>query len=186
MPDGAFDGAICVQVLEYVDEATEALAEIHRALRPGGRIVVWDVDWGTLSLHARDEERNARVLRAWDEHLVHPALPRTLGARLRAAGFADVRMGAHAFAAVQWDPEFYGVGLLPLIAAFVPGRLGLSEDDARAWLDEQADLGPARRALRGLRAGRLHGDPAARIALSAAGRASRARRRGMAHWIVEP
>jgi arsenite methyltransferase len=141
VPDGTFDGAVCVQVLEYVEEATDALAEIYRALRPGGRVVVWDVDWGTLSLHARDEERSARVLRAWDEHLVHPTLPHTLGPRLRAAGFADVRMGAHAFVTVEWDPESYGVGLLPVVAAFVPGRLGLSEEDARAWLDEQADLG---------------------------------------------
>jgi arsenite methyltransferase len=141
VPDGAFDGAICVQVLEYVEAATEALAEIRRALRPGGRIVVWDVDWGTLSVHAADAERNARVLRAWDEHLVHPALPRTLAARMRAAGFGDVRMGAHPFVAVDWDPESYGVASLPLIARFVAGRQGLTEDDAQAWLEEQRVLG---------------------------------------------
>jgi arsenite methyltransferase len=139
--DGAFDGAICVQVLEYVEAATEALAEIRRALRPGGRIVVWDVDWGTLSLHAAEARRSDRVLRAWDEHLVHPALPRTLAARLRTAGFADVRMGAHPFVAVDWDPESYGVALMPFIAEFVAGRGGLTEEDGRAWLEEQRALG---------------------------------------------
>ncbi len=45
--DNAFDRVLCVQVLEYVDDATAALAEMHRALRPGGRLVVWDVDWST-------------------------------------------------------------------------------------------------------------------------------------------
>ena len=45
--DNAFDRVLCVQVLEYVDDATAALAEMHRALRPGGRVVVWDVDWST-------------------------------------------------------------------------------------------------------------------------------------------
>ena len=51
---GTFDGAVCVQVLEYVSDVDAALAELHRALRPGGRAVVWDVDWATVSIHSRD------------------------------------------------------------------------------------------------------------------------------------
>ena len=85
-----FDAALCVQVLEYVADPTAALAQMHRALRPGGRVVVWDIDWATVSWHSADPERMARVLRAWDDHLTHPSLPRTLGARLRAAGFSQV------------------------------------------------------------------------------------------------
>ena len=96
---GTFDGAVCVQVLEYVADVDVALAELHRALRPGGRAVVWDVDWATVSIHSRDTALTERVLRAWDEHLADPSLPRTLGARLRSAGFEDVGVEAHAFAA---------------------------------------------------------------------------------------
>ena len=102
---GAFDGAVCVQVLEYVADVDAALAELHRALRPGGRAVVWDVDWATVSIHSRDTALTTRVLRAWDEHLADRSLPRTLGARLRSAGFEDVRVEAHAFAASGRDPE---------------------------------------------------------------------------------
>ena len=75
-----FDAALCVQVLEYVADPTTALAQMHRALRPGGRVVVWDIDWATVSWHSADPERMARVLRAWDDHLTHPSLPRTLTA----------------------------------------------------------------------------------------------------------
>ena len=46
---GTFDGAVCVQVLEYVPDVDAALAELHRAVRPGGRAVVWNVDWATVS-----------------------------------------------------------------------------------------------------------------------------------------
>ena len=76
--DGSCDAALSVQVLEYVADPTVALAEMHRALRPGGRVVVWDVDWATVSLHAVDPALTEGVLRAWDEHLTHPSLPRTL------------------------------------------------------------------------------------------------------------
>ena len=70
--DEDFDAALCVQVLEYVENADAALAEMRRALKPGGRLVVWDVDWSTVSWHSQQPERMERVLAAWDEHLVHP------------------------------------------------------------------------------------------------------------------
>jgi len=137
---GTFDGAVCVQVLEYVAEVDSALAELHRALRPGGRAVVWDVDWATVSIHSRDTILTTRVLRAWDEHLAEPSLPRTLGARLRSAGFEDVRVEAHAFAACGGDPERLGAALVPFIATFVAGRQGIAEVEAEAWAAEQREL----------------------------------------------
>jgi arsenite methyltransferase len=139
--DASFDAALCVQVLEYVPDPTVALAEMHRALRPGGRVVVWDIDWATVSLHALDAALTERVLRAWDEHLTHPSLPRTLGPRLRSAGFEEVRMQAHPFSTCELDPETYGAALLPFIGAFVVGRNGITDKQAQAWLSEQQQLG---------------------------------------------
>jgi arsenite methyltransferase len=139
--DASMDGALCVQVLEYVPEVAAGLSELYRALRPGGRVVVWDVDWATVSWHSADPARMDRVLGAWDEHLAHPSLPRTLAPRLHAAGFADVRALAHAFATAEPDPETYGAALVPFIGAFVAGRAGVSEERAQAWLDEQRALG---------------------------------------------
>jgi arsenite methyltransferase len=112
-----------------------------RALRPGGRAVVWDIDWATVWWHSYDPERMQRVLRAWDEHLVHPSLPRTLAAQMRTAGFEDVRLQGHSFATVDFDPEAFGVAMMGLIGEFVRGRAGLTEDEAEAWAAEQADLG---------------------------------------------
>src|ERR1700676_785310 len=139
--DSSFDAALCVQVLEYVADPTAALSELHRALRPGGRVLAWDIDWATLSLHSEDPTRMERVLRAWDEHLTHPSLPRTLAPRLRSAGFEDVRMQAHPFCAIDFDRETYAAAIIPFIGAFVVGRNGLSEEDATAWLAEQRELG---------------------------------------------
>ncbi len=139
--DSSCDAAVCVQVLEYVADPTVALAEMHRALRPGGRVVVWDVDWATVSMHALDPNLTVGVLRAWDEHLTHPSLPRTLAPRLRSAGFEAVRMEAHPFASCELDPETYGAALLPFVSAFVVGRNGITGEQAQAWLAEQQQLG---------------------------------------------
>ncbi len=153
---GTFDGAVCVQVLEYVPDVDAALAELHRALRPGGGAVVWDVDWATVSIHSRDTALTTRVLRAWDEHLTDPSLPRTLGAHLRSAGFEDVRMEAHAFAANGRDPEKYGAALVPFIATFVAGRQGIRRGGSRSVGRGAARADGARRVLLREHAALLH------------------------------
>ena len=137
LPDGAFDAALSVQVLEYVPDVDAALGEIRRVLRPGGRLLAWDVDWGTLSIRCDDAARQERVLRAWDEHVAHPALPRRLGGQLRAAGFEDVRVEGHAFVTVELDPESYGGMGVAMIEGFAAGR---GEESAQAWGEELRKL----------------------------------------------
>lgn len=39
-PDGEFDVALCAQTLQFLEDRPGALAEIHRILRPGGRLAV--------------------------------------------------------------------------------------------------------------------------------------------------
>lgn len=138
--NASFDAALSVQVLEYVAEVPAALSEMYRALRAGGRLVVWDVDWATVSLHTTDLARTERVLRAWDGHLAHPSLPQTLTAQLKAAGFDDVKLEGHTFATNELDPDTYGGFLVPFIAQFVVGRDGITEDEANAWEAEQREL----------------------------------------------
>jgi arsenite methyltransferase len=138
VPSDSFDRALSVQVLEYVADIPRALAEMHRALRPGGRVVICDVDWATVSWHSEDAGRMDRVLRAWDEHLAHASLPRTLAPSLRAAGFEDVRMDGHAFATTELTGETYGGAALPVIERYVRQQ---GSADVDAWADEQRALG---------------------------------------------
>lgn len=138
--DGEFDAALSVQVLEYVPEVDKALAELHRALRRGGRVVVWDVDWTTLSWFSGDPERMRRVLRVWDGHLAHPALPRTLAERLRRVGFSGVEVEGTAFVAEELSPETYVGAVFPIIEQYVSSSGELPADEAEAWAAEQRKL----------------------------------------------
>jgi arsenite methyltransferase len=137
----SFDRALCVQVLEYVRDVTAALREMYRALRPGGRVLVWDVDWTTVSWHAIARQLTRRVLAAWDRHLTHPSAPRVLAAQLREAGFEDVGMEAHPFATTELTPDAYVGSLLPLLEQYVVEQGGISREEAKAWADEQRGLG---------------------------------------------
>ena len=138
--EASCDRALSVQVMEYVPDVPAALAELHRVLKPGGTVLVWDVDWASLSWHSEDPERMARMLEAWDRHLVHPSLPSTLTAQLSAAGFANVEMRPHAFATTELSPETYGGTLAALLDQYLVEGGGMAEDEVQAWSDEQREL----------------------------------------------
>jgi hypothetical protein len=104
-------------------------------------VLVWDIDWATVSWHATDRQLMRRVLAAWDNHLTHPSLPRTLAVQLRNAGFQDVQMSAHAFATTELIPDAYGGSLVSLLEQYVADQGGMSQQEAKAWADEQRELG---------------------------------------------
>ena len=110
-------------------------------LRPGGRLVVLDADWDSIVWHSQDPERMRRVLVAWTERLAHADLPRRLTGLLEDGGFTIAERSVLTTLNAGHDPDTYSAGLIPMIAAFVPGRAGVTEPEARAWADELRGLG---------------------------------------------
>lgn len=142
-PDASFDAAVSTQVYEYVEDVDAALAELFRVLRPGGRAVILDTDWATIVWHTEDRARMNRVLAAFGEHATHLDLPRTLTPRLRRAGFAIRQRDVYTLLNPEYHANTYSYGLAQLVAGFTPGRSGVTEEEVRAWLEEQRSLGEA-------------------------------------------
>jgi arsenite methyltransferase len=139
--DSSFDAAVATQVYEYVADIAAALAEARRVLRPGGRLLVLDTDWDSIVWRSSDDERMARVLRAWDEHLAHPHLPRVLPELLATGGFTLRRSAVVPVLNVAYSPDTYSGGTLGMIAEFVSGRQGITPEQAAAWADDLRSLG---------------------------------------------
>lgn len=140
-PDGAFDAAVCTQVLEYVANIPRALAEIRRVLRPGGRVVLVDTDWDSIVWNSSDPARMERVLAAWAEHLFDPWLPRTLQGSLRRAGFTPEPPVAVPVLNVGYSDATYSARAIGLIAAYVPGHQGVTRAEAEAWAGDLRSMG---------------------------------------------
>jgi arsenite methyltransferase len=139
--DGAFDVAVSTQVYEYVADVPTALAELHRVLRPDGRVLILDTDWDSIVWNATDAKQMTRVLAAWMERFADPYLPRTLARRLRDAGFQVDRRDVLVLLNPEYDPNTYSIANGEIMADFAVTQGRLTRDEVDAWTQDLFRLG---------------------------------------------
>jgi ubiquinone/menaquinone biosynthesis C-methylase UbiE len=134
-----FDAALAVQTLAYVPDVAQALLELNRVLKPNGRAVVADIDWGSLIWHARDKANAEKILKVLlSEHFANPYLPRHLTLMLTEAGFKVTRTESLVMYNNTIDP--YVFGLTKIAGRFVIGRHGITAENVAAWEADMTQL----------------------------------------------
>jgi ubiquinone/menaquinone biosynthesis C-methylase UbiE len=136
VPDAAADVAASVQVLEYVQDARAALAEIRRALRPGGRAAVVATDWDGIAWVSSDEQRMRKVLRAFDSHCAFTSLPRMLAPMLREAGFGIDGVSLIPQLNLSCDADSYSFHMIRIIQDFVRERNASMAEELSDWASD--------------------------------------------------
>lgn len=121
--DGEFDAAVANFVLNHVGRPLDALIELRRITRPGGRVAVtiWQTPGGTgQALVGRAAEAAGLTRPRWlatvEEEHNFPRTPEGLGALLTAAGLGNVRSEALAWDH-RADPEEWWAGPAAGVAA---------------------------------------------------------------------
>jgi len=137
-PAASFDAVASIQVLEYIADIDQALAEMRRVLKPGGRIVNFATNWDALFWNSRNPGRVRQVLDGWSKHAPFPNLPAVLRPRLARASFAQPRQAAASILNTAYDTDTYSYWLARLIAAFVVDDRHVPSDTADAWLGDLA------------------------------------------------
>ena len=134
-PDAAFDAAHCERVLMHLDDPTAALREMRRVVRPGGRVVAVEPDWGALRLDHPDRAAFDLLYARWLTRIRQPDLGLTLYRRLAEAGMAEravVPLVNHGTDIA--DLRVFGLDLRPAAEALV-GEGRLARERAEAALD---------------------------------------------------
>lgn len=139
--DGEFDAAVSVQVCEYVEDVTTALAELRRVLRAGGRALILDTDWDTLIWNTHDLPRLRRIMAVFEGHCPHPRLARRLSTLLAGAGLPVEWQGVHTILNPALHADTYSHGIIDFIGAYVKGKGGPTATEVAAWRAELHDLG---------------------------------------------
>ncbi|MFJ5607803.1 methyltransferase domain-containing protein [Streptomyces sp. NPDC093221] len=138
LADGSVDRARTDRVLQHVADPVRALREAHRVLRPGGRLVLGEPDWDTLTVDHPDDELSRTYTRyVTDEVIRNARIGRQLPRLAAEAGFTVPTV-------VPVTPAFRDVGAADKVLglerttqrALAAGYFTV--EGARRWLDHLA------------------------------------------------
>jgi len=135
-----FDAILAVQVLEYVGDLDSGLIQIHRMLRPGGRLVVVTTDWSSAVWHSENASRMRRILTAWEPHKSWLNLPSILAPRLRRVGLQPLQQTPIPILNTSYNPASASYWVARSIRSTVVGRQNVTEEEAAEWFDEFPEL----------------------------------------------
>jgi len=128
--DASFDRCRAERVLMHLDDPARALAEMARVVRPGGKIVVFDMDWGMMFVDSPYQETTRTILQAFSDGMRHGWIGRSLPRLCQMVGLADVTCVPHtvhldyAFAHRLFDGHLNKVQAAGIVSA---------DDCARWW-----------------------------------------------------
>lgn len=135
--DDHFDCSQADRSLMHVPHAEKALKEMKRVTKPGGRVAVFEVDFGALTIDVEDRMLGRKIINTWCESVKNGWLGRHMPALLTDLGLSDVRVYP------------YTLVLTPSIARLLVGQLtvnraielgAIREPDGAAWLTLLDDL----------------------------------------------
>jgi ubiquinone/menaquinone biosynthesis C-methylase UbiE len=145
-PDARFDAVVADRVLHLLDDPAPAVAELHRVLRPGGRALLSEPDWSTLSITPDSDPVTRRVERLYRHGPGASRAGRWLAPMMVAAGFVAVAVEVFAGLVDDYDEA---VRLLHLEERLALVASGEQAEAWRASLRDAAARGTFQAALMG-------------------------------------
>ena len=88
---GYFDACRSERLFQHLEQPQQSLAEMQRVTRKGGRVVVLDTDWGSMSVDSAHADTERRLANFKAEHSLRNGFAgRRLAALFRELAFSDV------------------------------------------------------------------------------------------------
>ena len=129
--DASFDIVRIERVLQHVPDAALACREIARVLKPGGRVLAYDTDWGSLAVGIADTALAERCLAHTAGRFVNRRAGLDQRGHLARAGLDAATVTAHAFSYTSFEQAAVP---LPMLNELIPPDAGfVPVEDREAW-----------------------------------------------------
>jgi ubiquinone/menaquinone biosynthesis C-methylase UbiE len=136
-PDGSFDGSRADRSLMHVPDARQAIAEMARVTKTEGPVVVFEVDFETLTIDTDERVTARKVLRTWTDIFRNGWLGRHVPALFRELGLSDITVIPYV---LQLTPTL----ALPILGAATVEKAvekgTLTAGEGQGWLQHLAEL----------------------------------------------
>ncbi|MEM7195559.1 MAG: methyltransferase domain-containing protein, partial [Pseudomonadota bacterium] len=139
--DEEFDAVTCTQVLLYVENVELAISEMRRVLKPGGRIAILETDWQGVVMHSQFPDITDRIMTAWDQSVASPNLPRTILAKMSAAGFGGLNAKAIPLLNTTFTENSFSVSSLEWLGKVGYKAGAVTKEESLRWIQDQKELG---------------------------------------------
>jgi ubiquinone/menaquinone biosynthesis C-methylase UbiE len=137
-PDNAFDAVLCQNVIECVNTRDALVAEAHRILKPGGRLILGHHDFDGIIIASADRDLTRRLIhrfadtkQRWQE-ASEGRMGRMIPGLVAKAGFASIEIETKLFVDLTLDEGSYArtfiAGLIELSA-----RMGFGREEVMLW-----------------------------------------------------
>jgi ubiquinone/menaquinone biosynthesis C-methylase UbiE len=147
--DAAFDAVVAVTSLSHIPDGEQAIPELVRVARPGGRVGIFDRDTDSFIVSHPDRATTRRIVAAFsDQQSVDGWLARRLPGRLTEAGLHDVRI--RAFTPIERDASGFYAGLALRAADTAVQAGAITEEERQHWVDALQEEQAAGRFIAGL------------------------------------
>jgi len=135
----SFDAAFSERVLQHLTAPEQAVAELCRVTRAGGRVVLIDTDWGMHAVHGADPALTTAILEAWRDNAANGWSGRRLAGLLTDAGLRDITVVAETMTST--DPRRAAVPPFTTMAAHAERCEAIRAGEGDTWLAQLARSG---------------------------------------------
>jgi len=134
--DQTLDAVACTQVLLYVKDVNQVLAEMRRTLKPEGRIAIVETDWRGVVLNNTDDTLTNKIFSAWDTSVSSPNLPVHLKPLLQKNGFSKIKVEPIPILNTEYSPSNFSHGMLNWISKNAENNGAINKEQRANWLKD--------------------------------------------------